>query len=175
MLLTKHRRTAEQSSWEVICYEVLRLSKACFHSDLCSSPQLVPLPGAAMESTTRGRQRDNNYRQGENTVPLTAVHLLPSRIVSLLSIFRSLHHIARLLLPLAWLQTLHRRNHICFPWSLISLLHCCKLLEWGNRRIPSSLGVWGFTPSFSKISFNTQARRMQIPQDRVSSFPQRAN
>lgn len=52
--LTKHRTPAELSSWEVICYEVLWLPKACFHSELRSCPQLMCLPGAAAENTKRG-------------------------------------------------------------------------------------------------------------------------
>lgn len=135
--------------------------------NLCSCQELLwkTLQGEVRETITTGR---------EKTVPLTRAYLLPSRIVSLLSIFRSLHHISKLVLPLAWLQTLHTRNNICFSWSLIPLLHCCKLLKWGTDVSPL---LWGVEVSsrFSKMSFYTQARRMQIPQHRVSSFPLRAS
>lgn len=67
-----------------------------------------------MENTKRKRQRENKP-QGENSVLLSTVNLPPSRIVNLLSIFRSLRSRARLLLSLAWLQTLQRRNHVCLP------------------------------------------------------------
>lgn len=111
--------------------------------NLCSCQELLwkTLQGEVRETITTGR---------EKTVPLTRAYLLPSRIVSLLSIFRSLHHISKLVLPLAWLQTLHTRNNICFSWSLIPLLHCCKLLKWGTDVSPLLWGVEVSSPVSAK-------------------------